>query len=124
MSTFFVLWETEVAVPSVIEDHVIAQVFPLNLQLLHHDNVGLEDVEHGRERLGYAPWLISEGVADAVHVPCGESHVADMYILTKPPLHPSVILQRSLNLCQRQCQCQCQYQAVARATTRPRQETT
>ena len=44
--TLLVLRQTEVAVPAWDEYHVIPKIFPLNLGLLEHDNVCLEDVEH------------------------------------------------------------------------------
>lgn len=67
--TFLVFRQAEVAVPAGHKHHVVGQVFSLNLQLLHNDNVGLEDVEHGIERPLIAPWLIAERVPDAVDIP-------------------------------------------------------
>ena len=72
--TFLVLGQAEVAVPAGNEHHVIGQVLALDLELLHDDDVGLEDVEHGAEGALLAPWLVAKGVADAVHVPCGDAH--------------------------------------------------
>jgi hypothetical protein len=69
MLTLLVLGQAEVAVPSGHKHHVIRQVLALDLELLHDDNVGLEDVEHGIVRLAFAPWLVAQRVADAVHVP-------------------------------------------------------
>jgi hypothetical protein len=45
--TFLVLWKTEVNVPARYKDHVILEVFPLNLSLLHYHDVGLEHIKHG-----------------------------------------------------------------------------
>ena len=43
------LWQAEEDIPPRNEDHIISQVLPLYLRLLHHHNVRFEDVEH---RLG------------------------------------------------------------------------
>ncbi len=45
--TFFVLWETEEDVPARHQNHVVPEIFSLDLGLLHHDNVCLERVKHG-----------------------------------------------------------------------------
>jgi len=66
---FLVLWKTEKAVPARDKYHVVFQVLPLNLQLLHNNNVRLQNVKHGAEGAVVAPWLVSERVADAVDVP-------------------------------------------------------
>lgn len=77
-STLLVLGQAEVAVPAGHQDHVVGEVFALDLQLLHDDDVGLEDVEHGIEGALVAPWLVAERIADAVDVPGGDSdHGAD-----------------------------------------------
>lgn len=34
-------------IPARNQDHVVSQVFTLDLGLLHDNDVGLEDVEHG-----------------------------------------------------------------------------
>ena len=67
------LGETPVIVPSGDQDHVIAKIFPLDLCFLEDDNVGLEDIEHGVEGSFVSPWLIAEGIADAVDIPGGDS---------------------------------------------------
>ena len=68
------LRETEEAVPARNQDHVVGQVFALDFQLLHDDDVGLEDVEHGGERAVGAPWMVSKRVADAVDIPRRDAH--------------------------------------------------
>ena len=73
MSTFLVLWEAPVVVPSGYQDHVIAKIFPLDLCFLEDDNVGLEDIEHGVESSFISPRLIAEGIADAIDIPGGDS---------------------------------------------------
>lgn len=74
--TLFVFGQAEVAVPAGHQNHVVGQVFSLDLQLLHHDDVGLEDVEHGMEGALLAPWLVAKGVTDPVDVPGGDAHGA------------------------------------------------
>lgn len=53
--TFLVFWETEMDVPSRDQDHVVSQVLALDLGLLHDDDVGLKDVEHGLQVSGGNP---------------------------------------------------------------------
>lgn len=72
--TFLMLGEAEVAIPARHKHHVIGQVFALNLQLLHYDNICLEDVEHGIERPLFAPWLVAERIADAIDIPGRDAH--------------------------------------------------
>lgn len=67
------LGQAEVAVEARHQHHVVGQVFALNLQLLHDDDVGLEDIEHGVEGAIVAPWLVAEGVADPVDIPRGDA---------------------------------------------------
>jgi len=45
--TFLVLWQAKVHIPAWDKNHVISQVFALDLGLLNDDNVCLEGVEHG-----------------------------------------------------------------------------
>lgn len=45
--TFFMLRQAEIYIPARHKNHVILQVFTLNLGLLHNHNVGLENVKHG-----------------------------------------------------------------------------
>lgn len=52
--TFLVLWETEKDVPTRNQDHVIPEIFSLDLGLLHHNNVGLEGVKHGLKMVSLA----------------------------------------------------------------------
>ncbi|KAI7052596.1 hypothetical protein KC366_g66 [Hortaea werneckii] len=61
--------QAEVAIPPVDHYHVISEIFPLNLQLLHYHDVAAENVEHGWEGTCCVPWLIAERVTDAVDVP-------------------------------------------------------
>lgn len=63
------LGQAEVTVPARHKDHVVGQVLALDLELLHDDNVCLEDIEHGIERPLFAPWLIAKRIADAVDIP-------------------------------------------------------
>jgi hypothetical protein len=73
MFTFFVLGQAEVAVPARHEHHIVSQVFALDLELLHDDDVGLQNVEHGIEGPLIAPWLVAKRIANAVHIPCGDA---------------------------------------------------
>jgi hypothetical protein len=67
------LRKAEVAVPSGNQNHVVSQVLPLNLQLLHNDNIGLQNIKHGIEGALFAPWLVAKWVADAIHIPSGDT---------------------------------------------------
>lgn len=67
------LGQAEVAVPAWDKHHVVRQVLTLDLELLHDDDVRLENVEHGGKRPVCAPWLVAEGVADAIDVPRGDA---------------------------------------------------
>lgn len=49
--TFLMLGKAEEDIPAWNEDHVILKIFPLNLGLLHDDNIGLESVKHGLYRV-------------------------------------------------------------------------
>lgn len=75
-STFLMFRQTEVAIPSWHQHHIVRQILPLDLKLLHNDYIRLEDVKHAIEGACLAPWLVAKGIADAVHVPCrnAESH--------------------------------------------------
>lgn len=73
LGTFLVLGQAEEAVPTRDQNHVVIQVLPLDLQLLHNHHVSLEDVEHGIEGAGGAPWLVAKRVADAVDIPRRDS---------------------------------------------------
>ena len=75
--TFLVFWQAKVTVPARYKHHVISEIFALNLQLLHDDNVRLENVEHGVEGPFRTPWLVAKRVANAVDVPsCDADHFA------------------------------------------------
>jgi hypothetical protein len=67
------LWQTEVAIPAGHQHHVVFQVLPLDLELLHDHDIGLKDIEHGPKRTIVAPWLIAERVTDAVDIPSGDT---------------------------------------------------
>lgn len=43
------LRQTEVDIPARNQDHIVSQVFPLDLGFLHDYNISLENVEHGLE---------------------------------------------------------------------------
>lgn len=43
---FFMFGQTEITVPAWHKHHVISKVFSLDLGLLEHNNVGLEEFEH------------------------------------------------------------------------------
>ena len=75
-STFLMLRQTEVAIPSWHQHHIVRQILPLDLKLLHNHYIRLEDVKHAIEGARLAPWLVAKGIADAVYVPCrnAESH--------------------------------------------------
>lgn len=45
--TFLVLGETVVNIPARHQYHVISKILALYLEFLHHDDVGLENIEHG-----------------------------------------------------------------------------
>jgi hypothetical protein len=63
------LGEAEVAVPARDQNHVICQVFALNFQLLHDDNIRLEHVEHVAKSAVLSPRLVAKRVADAIDIP-------------------------------------------------------
>jgi hypothetical protein len=67
--TLLVLGKTKEAIPARHQNHIIFEILSLNLELLHHHNIGLEDLEHGIERSRRVPWLISEWIPYPVHVP-------------------------------------------------------
>ena len=77
LHTLLVLGQAEVAVPAGHKHNVIGQVLALDLELLHDDDVRLEDVEHGVVRLAFAPWLVAQWVANPVYIPRGDSHIID-----------------------------------------------
>jgi hypothetical protein len=64
-----VLGKTEITIPAWNENHVICEILPLYLKLLHDDNIGLKSIEHGSECPVLAPWLVAERVANAVDIP-------------------------------------------------------
>lgn len=45
--TFLMPGKTEENIPARYQHHVIPQIFPLDLRLLHNDDVRLQYVEHG-----------------------------------------------------------------------------
>jgi hypothetical protein len=57
--TFLVLGETEVDVPAGDQNHVIAEILPLDLGLLHHNDVGFQGVKHGLQLV--SPACFSSG---------------------------------------------------------------
>lgn len=78
--TFLMFGQAEVDVPTGNQNHVVLEIFALNLRLLHYDNVCLEYVEHGLrgleggapkdgrahahlERPLFSPWLIRKRVS-------------------------------------------------------------
>lgn len=63
--TFLVLWETEVNIPAWNQDHVVAEVFPLDLGFLHNNDVCLKDVEHGLGEV--STWLAALPRVDSSH---------------------------------------------------------
>lgn len=71
--TFFMLGETPIVVPSWHQDHVVSEVLSLDLGLLKHDDVRLEDVEHALECSLVSPWLIAKRISNAVDIPRGDS---------------------------------------------------
>jgi hypothetical protein len=81
-----VFGKTPVVVPAGDEHHVIAEVFSLNLGLLKDNYVGLEDIKHGLEGSFVSPWLISEGIANAVDIPSGDSN-AHVWLLEASSPH-------------------------------------
>lgn len=44
---FLVPWQAEEDVPAGHQHHVVRQILPLDLGLLHDDDVRLQDIEHG-----------------------------------------------------------------------------
>jgi hypothetical protein len=83
--TFLVFWQAEEHIPSSNQHHIILQILPLYLRLLHHHDVRLERFEHRREAAVLSPWLICEWVPDAVHIP-------RRYSQTSSPLLPFLLL--------------------------------
>lgn len=77
--TFLISRKTEEDIPAVYQHHVICQVLALNFNLLHDNNVGLQNVEHGRERPRLIPWRVSKRISDPIHVPGrdAQSHCVD-----------------------------------------------
>lgn len=73
------LWQTPVVVPSRYKDHVVPQVFALNLRFLEHNNIGLENFEHAVESPLVPPWLVSKWIANAIDVPGGDPDAHDGY---------------------------------------------
>ena len=73
------LRQAEVAVPARHQNHVISQVFALDLQLLHDDDVRLQDIEHGIECPVRTPWLVAKGIANAVDIPGGDANHGGVY---------------------------------------------
>lgn len=73
------LWQTEIAVPARYKHHVICQIFALDLQLLHDDDVRLQDIEHGIECPVRTPWLVAKGIANAVDIPGGDANHGGVY---------------------------------------------
>lgn len=71
--TLLMFWKTPVIVPTWDKHHVIAEVFSLNLGLLENNYVGLEDLKHGLKGSFVSPWLVTEGIADAIDIPSGDS---------------------------------------------------
>lgn len=71
--TLFVLGKAEVAVPSRDKNHVIGEILPLYLELLHDNDVRLKSVKHEGECSVFAPWLIAKGIPNAIDVPGGDS---------------------------------------------------
>jgi hypothetical protein len=67
--TFLVLRQAKEAVPAVNKHHIIFQILPLYLELLHDHDVRLQDVEHGVESAVGIPWRVGERVSDAVDIP-------------------------------------------------------
>lgn len=49
MITFLMFWQAEVDIPARDQDHVVSQVLPLDLGLLHDDNISFKNIEHGLE---------------------------------------------------------------------------
>lgn len=77
-NTFFVLWEAKVDVPARHKNHVILEIFALDLCLLHDDNVCLERIEHS---LTFVSTLVcDEGKRipdNAIPGTCGSPAMAD-----------------------------------------------
>jgi hypothetical protein len=73
LHTLLVLRKAKIAIPSRNKNHVIREIFPLYLDLLHDHDIGLESFEHGRKCPVLAPWLVSKGIANAVNIPGGDS---------------------------------------------------
>lgn len=67
------LGKAEIAVPSRNKNHVVSEILPLYLELLHDDDICLKGVEHKGEGSVFAPWLIAKGVPNAINVPGGDS---------------------------------------------------
>lgn len=84
---FLMLRQTEVAIPSWHQYHIVRQILPLNFKLLHNHYIRLEDVKHAIEGARLAPWLVAKGIADAVYVPCRNAKSHDSGGLRLVTLH-------------------------------------
>ena len=62
--------QRKIDVPPRDQDHIISQIFSLYFQLLEDDDISLERIEHAIEGPLLSPWVVPEGIADAVDVPC------------------------------------------------------
>lgn len=67
MLTFLMLGQAEIHVPSGHEDHVVSEILALYLELLHDDNVCLENIEHGLN--GRVSQLLQQVLTDRAHSP-------------------------------------------------------
>lgn len=72
--TFLLSRQAEITIPAIEHHHIITQVFSLNFEFLHDNDVGLEDIEHSRESLVDTPWMVREWIADAIDIPGSEPH--------------------------------------------------
>ena len=56
--------QTPIAIPPGDKDHIIPQVLSLYLGLLEDYDVGLQDIEHGREGPLISPWRMSKRIPE------------------------------------------------------------
>lgn len=72
--TFLLSRQAEITIPTIEYHHVITQVLSLDFEFLHDNDIGFEDIEHGRESLCDTPWMVREWVANAIDIPGSEPH--------------------------------------------------
>jgi hypothetical protein len=77
-----VLWQTKKTIPPVYKNHIVSKILSLDLQFLHYNYVGLEDIEHGWKSAAIPPGLIPEWVPDPIDIPrCYSDSIGGAHIV-------------------------------------------